>query len=258
MTLPANGGQASSGASPERLPHSLGALLAEQVRRRGHQPLMTFYGASGERTELSYATFDNWASKTANLLTEELNAGRLARIALGVRDHWTGAVVVAAAWKVGALIIPATVAAADVIVVAEADVAGLAGNTGLVVIGAGMAGRVEGSVDGIAFGNEVLAFADDYDDPAVSLDDPALLVGDDAFSQAEQLRQAWGTIGAGDRLLSTEPLESAAGVILGLLAPIAAGASLVWCPGMDDETAREHASAERATHVLDVGGIAPL
>ena len=237
-------------------PPSLGALLLDQVRQRGHQPLMTFYGGS-ERTELSYATFDNWASKTANLLAEELRAGPGSRIALGVADHWTGAVVLAAAWKLGAVVVPADNGSADVLVVAEDDATGAAGHPGLVVIGAGMGGRVTGDVAGLAFGDEVLAFGDDYDDATVTLDAIAFAAGDGAQTQAEQLRTAWGLLDAGDRLLVTASFDSASAVTLGLLAPIAAGAALVWCPGLDHDDAAAQASAERVTHLLDGPAIRP-
>ena len=47
------------------------ALAADPAR-----PLVTFYDdATGERVELSVATFANWVAKTANLLQDELAAG---------------------------------------------------------------------------------------------------------------------------------------------------------------------------------------
>jgi uncharacterized protein (TIGR03089 family) len=248
-------------STPDQLPHmphSLGALLLDQVRHRGHQPLLTFYGdATGERTELSYATFDNWASKTANLLAEECDAGPSTRVALAVTSHWTGAAIVAATWKLGAIIVPAG-AEAEVRVVHEEGLAADAGGGALVVVGAGMGGRVTGDVAGLAYGDEVLAFGDDYDDPGVTLDDPALVADAKTWSQAELLRTAWGTLGAQDRLLSTASLATVDGVTLGLLAPIAAGASVVWCPGMSAEDAARHAQNERATHRLAGGAVEAL
>ena len=244
------------------LPHAIGAVLAGQVRALGHQPLLTFYDdASGERTELSYATFDNWASKAANLLVEELDAGRHARLRLAVTGHWTGAVIAAAAWKVGAVVEPLGPgtaplrADADVLVVAEADAARApSGHPGLIVVGAGMGGRVAGDVEGIRFGDEVLAFGDDYDDPAVGLDDPALAYGDQLTTHGEALQEAWGALGAGDRLLAVTGLDDRAGLVLGLLAPIAAGASVVWCPGAGDADLGDRMQAEHVTHVLGGDG----
>ena len=243
---------------PPQMPHSLGALLADQVRRQGHQPLLTFYGeATGERTELSYATFDNWASKTANLLAEECDAAPGTHVALGVTGHWTGAAIVAAAWKLGAVIVAGDEQNAHIRVVAENDTDSPGGEAHLVVVGAGMGGRVTGDVAGLPYGDEVLAFADDYDDPGVTLDVPALTAGGHTWTQAELLRKAWEAMGAGDRLLSTAPLD-ASGIALGLLAPIVAGASAVWCPGMSDAAAARHAQNERATHRLASGAISRL
>jgi hypothetical protein len=126
------------------------------------------------------------------------------------------------------------------------------------VVGAGMGGRVTGEVAGIAYGDEVLAFGDDYDDPGVTLDDPVLTAAGRTWSQAELLRTAWGALGAKDRLLSTASLDAVDGITLGLLAPIAAGASVVWCPGMSADTAARHADNERATHRLAGGAVEAL
>ena len=57
-------------------------ILADQLRRDPGRPLVTFYDhATGERTELSVATYANWVAKTASLLAEEhdLERGQLLR-----------------------------------------------------------------------------------------------------------------------------------------------------------------------------------
>jgi uncharacterized protein (TIGR03089 family) len=54
------------------------ALLATARDRDPARPLVTHYDdATGERVELSATTLENWVSKTANLLQDEL--GRTAR-----------------------------------------------------------------------------------------------------------------------------------------------------------------------------------
>ena len=51
-------------------------LLATALRDDPARPLLTFHDdATGERTELSVATFANWVAKTANLLADDLGAG---------------------------------------------------------------------------------------------------------------------------------------------------------------------------------------
>lgn len=72
------------------------ALAADPAR-----PLITFYDdATGERVELSVATFANWVAKTANLLQGELSASP----ATGSRccfPHWQTAVWLLACSSVG-------------------------------------------------------------------------------------------------------------------------------------------------------------
>jgi uncharacterized protein (TIGR03089 family) len=53
------------------------------------RPFVTAYdAATGGRVELSYATFDNWVAKTANLITDGLGAGPGERVALALPAHW--------------------------------------------------------------------------------------------------------------------------------------------------------------------------
>ncbi len=78
------------------------AVLAGQLRGDPGRPLVTFYDhASGERTELSVATYANWVAKTASLLSDAhgLERGQVVRIDLPV--HWLGPVFLGAAWSIG-------------------------------------------------------------------------------------------------------------------------------------------------------------
>ena len=48
------------------------AILEAERRRDGGRPLVTWYDeTTGERVELSVATYANWVAKTASLLVEE-------------------------------------------------------------------------------------------------------------------------------------------------------------------------------------------
>lgn len=48
--------------------------LRGRVRRRGGDPLITYYApSSGVRVELSALTFVNWVDKTANLAVDDLD-----------------------------------------------------------------------------------------------------------------------------------------------------------------------------------------
>lgn len=236
---------------------TIGSTFASQTAALGHQVLLTFYDdATGERTELSYATLFNWTSKAANLLSEELGLARHGTVALQVTDHWTGAVVAIAAWMVGASITFDAEPPVDVIVVPESEAANHTDHPGLLVVGAGMGGRVTADVPGLPFGDEVLAFADDYSDPDVTSEDAAM-GGPEAASHADVLERARGLLTANDRLLVTAPLAPAAAAAL-LVAPIIAGASVLWCPNAGDTDLTDRISAERATHVLRHDGMVAL
>ena len=79
---------------------------------------MTWYDADGQRIELSGATLDNWATKTANLLLEEADAAPGTRIALDLPLHWRTVCWTIGAWRTGACVVttPDTTTATDVLV----------------------------------------------------------------------------------------------------------------------------------------------
>ena len=75
-------------------------LLAARLRSRPGDPLVTFYDdVTGERTELSVATYANWVAKTASLLVDELGLDRGDRLLVDLPAHWLGPVFLGAAWS---------------------------------------------------------------------------------------------------------------------------------------------------------------
>ncbi|MET1089325.1 MAG: TIGR03089 family protein [Arthrobacter sp.] len=64
-------------------------------------PRLTWYGAGGERVELSGKVLDNWVAKTSNLLQDELDAGPGMRLALDLPAHWKALVWALAGWQLG-------------------------------------------------------------------------------------------------------------------------------------------------------------
>lgn len=78
-----------------------GLLAALQASDPG-RPRLTWYGADGERIELSARVLANWVSKTANLLQEELDAGPGTQVRLALPGHWKTVVLALAGWSVGA------------------------------------------------------------------------------------------------------------------------------------------------------------
>lgn len=64
-------------------------VFAAAVHRDPAAPLLTWYDdATGDRTELSGATLDNWVSKTANLLVDGVGLGHGDTVALVLPPHW--------------------------------------------------------------------------------------------------------------------------------------------------------------------------
>lgn len=280
---------------------NLSELMHRQVQARGHEPFLTFYDdLSGERTELSYATFDNWVAKTANLLREELRTGRGSRVAMTLGTHWTAIVVAFASWRVGACVVPIPVdepggpASLDAllaeirpnVVVAREDlVAGVRGPTALhspangdrtgfagpvVAVGGGFGGRLTMDVPNtLPYAEEVLAFADDFDDPEVTLDDAALLVvppwssgAVGAFpivlDQHNLLAGAlalveWGSLSAADRLFSATPLGPVDGLVLAHLGPFLSGGASVLVRNLDASTFARKVRDERVTWAIPPG-----
>lgn len=82
------------------------AVLGQRLRADPGQPLITFYdGETGERTELSVATYANWVAKTASLLVEECDLARGERLLVDLPAHWLGPVFLGAAWTVGLTVV---------------------------------------------------------------------------------------------------------------------------------------------------------
>lgn len=83
-------------------PTTPAALLAERLRADSASPLVTFYDdGTGERVELSSATFANWVAKTANLLRDDLGVTPDLAASVRLPPHWQTFVVIHAVWALG-------------------------------------------------------------------------------------------------------------------------------------------------------------
>ena len=78
------------------------ALMLDLMSLDPGRPRVTWYGPDHERVEFSAKTLNNWVSKTANLLVDELDAGPGSRIGIALPGHWRTVVWLLAAWSVGA------------------------------------------------------------------------------------------------------------------------------------------------------------
>lgn len=95
-------------------------LLARLRRQDSGRPRVTWYGADGERVELSARVLENWVAKTANLLVDELESEVGDAVRLDLPAHWrTVAWRLAVAAVGGELVGADSGAAPDVLVVAD-------------------------------------------------------------------------------------------------------------------------------------------
>ncbi|SED24844.1 TIGR03089 family protein [Streptomyces sp. TLI_105] len=233
------------------------ALAADPAR-----PLVTFYDdATGERVELSVATFANWVAKTANLLQGELSAGPGDRLALLLPAHWQSAVWLLACASVGVTAeIGGDPSDADVVVAGPDTLeAGLACSGERIALSLAPLGRrFPAAPAGYAdYAVEVPSQGDRFA-PFIPVDPeaPALVVDGTERSGAQLVEQARADAAAlglapGSRLLSGLGYENWAGLSAGLYAPLAAGGSVVLCRNLAElapESLEKRVESERVTH----------
>jgi uncharacterized protein (TIGR03089 family) len=219
--------------------------------RSAPSPLITFYDdATGERIELSGVTTTNWAAKAANLLRDECDVEPGTTVAVLLPAHWQTAAVLLAAWWCGAEVVSGE---ADLVLCdAERVDLALAADpvSGVVALsldafGKGLTGLPAGVID---FATEVRLHGDDFVPWApVPGDAPALdgATADEVLARARSRAAELG-LSAGDRVLSTLDW-SGEGLTDGLLAVLAAGASLVQVANADPDRLDRKAESERTT-----------
>lgn len=240
-------------------------LLADALRGDPGRPLITFYDdATGERVELSVATFGNWVAKTANLLQGDLGAQPGDRVALLLPAHWQTAVWVLAGFSVGAVVVPGGDPAEAELVVSGPDTleaARACRGERVALALRPLGGRFPQAPAGFAdYAVEVPSQGDRFVPyTRVDPDAPALeLPGDGVWTAAgvaDRARESAAALGltTGSRLLSGLAFGTWDGLAAGLLAPLAADASVVLCRHLDQLPAEDLAkreAAERVTHTV--------
>ncbi|MER8071571.1 TIGR03089 family protein [Streptomyces sp. NPDC094034] len=244
--------------SSDRTPADLlrSALATDPAR-----PLVTFYDdATGERVELSVATFANWVSKTANLLQGDLAAAPGDRLALLLPAHWQSAVWLLACSSVGVTVeIGGDPAGADLVVSGPdtLDAARACHGERVALALRPLGGRFprppEGFVD---YAVEVPGQGDRFAPFApVDPDESALIVDGTELSGAQLVARAGADavergLTPGSRLLSGLAYDSWDGLSAGLYAPLAAGGSVVLCrnPGkLSAQALEQRVTSERVT-----------
>jgi uncharacterized protein (TIGR03089 family) len=243
------------------------ALLDSALRRNAAAPLLTHYDdAADERVELSATTLANWVAKTANLLQDEFDIGPGSTVAVALPVHWQTAAVLLAVWSCGATVLDTAaeddgrLGEADVVLAAQdrlapLEDAGVEELLGLSLhpLGLGMTGYTGQARD---FALEVRAHGDTFrpyaaPDPSA----PGLVLGELVLSHrglVDAAGELAGRLGltTGDRVLVDERTATEAGPVAWLLAPLAAGASLVLCRSPRPERLADRAAAERVTATL--------
>ena len=244
--------------TPTSVRAALGTLLAGDAA----QPLISYLGADGARTELSVRTFENNVAKAANLLRDDADVGAESQVALLLPPHWQLSVWLGAcamtgctAWLDGdpadptvdvAVLGPATLdsARAPLTLASSLHPFGLPFTTPLPpdVLDASLEVRVHGD-----------RFTP-YDD--VTGGSPWLRLGDRTWTQSEALGDAAALasllgLTSGGRVLCSRTLDHVS--VLALLAvPLAVGGSVVLldAAGLDELAIAAIAERERCEAVL--------
>lgn len=252
-------------------------LLTTRLRAAPAAPLLTYYDdATGERVELSAATMANWVAKTANLLQDEFDVGPGSTVALALPVHWQTAAALLATWACGAAVVDTAaedegrLAGVDVVMAERARLAALEDEgidpllgLSLHPLGMGMAGYAGPARD---FALEVRVQGDvfsPYEQPEPAGD--GLVLGgltlslEGVTAAAGELADRLG-LREGDRVLVDEQVAAEAGPVAWLLAPLAAGASIVLCRHVDPARLADRAASERvtATFGVQVAGVRQL
>jgi uncharacterized protein (TIGR03089 family) len=244
------------GQPVETVLDALDAALRDDPGR----PLVTFYDlATGERIELSVATFDNWVAKIANLLADDLGHEPGSRVAIHLPTHWQATVIMAGAWRAG-LLLDLSGAAADVTVVPPAPPPGADTSSGDVVVcslrplgGPVLASLPSGWVD---FAVAVPAQPDVVIQPRpIAPDDPAAEFLTGPLSHGDLLAQSVTTAGElglppRGRLITDASPARASGMVPALAAPLAVGGSVVLVANASADQRADLAEQEHAATAL--------
>jgi uncharacterized protein (TIGR03089 family) len=232
--------------------------FAAAVRRDPTTPLLTFYDdTTGDRTELSGATLDNWVAKTANMLADGAGLGGGDGAAVLLPPHWQTAAIMLGAWAAGVGVdagpdpqpVEAAFAAADRIDEAAAWPSSDRYATGLLPLAMPMREVPPGYLDYVV---EVRNYGDRFAGAPVAPDDRAF-AGPVELSHLAAARTAieraaeFGIV-AGDRVLVDA--RAYPDVEDWLLAPLFAGASIVLCANLDPAKTKDRAAAEKVTVIL--------
>ncbi|MFT3714701.1 MAG: TIGR03089 family protein [Gordonia sp. (in: high G+C Gram-positive bacteria)] len=212
------------------------------------RPLLTYYGRD-QRIGLSGITLENWAAKIANYLRDEAGVMPGDTVLVDLPEHWQSAAILLGAWWSGARVAVGTDPDA-LVTFTSIDRAEDHGDAqDLVVVPLDpFAGRVPGlPPHALDFGDTVRPHGDGYlpnGVPAAGLNE----LSADAVLAGARTAAAGDGITAGRRVLSAREWHTADGIVSNLLAPLVAGAALVW----SDDPSTDSLTAIAATEHTDL------
>lgn len=218
-------------------------LLSRELRTDPARPLITWYDdATGGRVELSVATAANWAAKVANLLVDDHDVEPGDDVAVRLPMHWQTAVVLLGVWTAGGCAVMGGDGGAAAVAIATTD-ADL--TLTLDPMGADLSRAVAAQADRFV---------------AVLPVDPqrdALRLGGrtwthEGLAAAAAAAAAHHGVDVTSRILSTLDYDTADGLDVGLLMPLAAGGSVVLVEHADPQRLADRCVAERVTHTAGV------
>jgi uncharacterized protein (TIGR03089 family) len=217
------------------------AMLRRELERDGARPLLTWYDdGSGARVELSVATVANWVAKLANLLVDEHDVEPGVDVGVRLPAHWQTAVLLLGIWTAGGCAVVGGVGDVTVGLLSD-DVATV---------------HVAPDTMGVGLSRLAGAQPDDYVG-VVPVDGsaPALRLAGRSWSHDELGAGAAHAahvhgLDATSRVLSALGYDTVDGLDAGLLAPLAAGGSVVLVTHPDPARLEERRTAERVTHAF--------
>lgn len=256
---------------PQTVATGLVTLLAGDAIAGADRPLLTYYDdATGERTELTATALGGWAARTAGLLRQGCGFDAGDRAAVLLPPHWQTAAVLLGAWSIGVTVSYRGWATAgltpagqgideplDAVFVTRERL-----HSWLDVV---PQGRHRFALDLTARGTLPNGLPDgyrDYLDEVGRYTDSLPAYGSirytDAASPDGTTYRQWGSIAhavadkldlrTGDRLLVDVAKHEEP--VMWLLAPLAAGASVVLCANLDRDAVDARIAAEGITRVL--------
>lgn len=221
-------------------------------------PLVTYYDdATGERVELSAITLMNWVAKTANLMRDEFGLAPGDRVCVLMPAHWQTAAVLLGAWWLGCEVVleadPADGLDAQLAVVTADRLDEVDGIDEIAVCSLDAFGRAVPDLPPTMtdYASTVRLHGDHFSSSRISPDAPAL-GGRTIAEVLEDCRLVVDGLGltAQDRLLSQRGWNGDTPLVGGLLAPLAAGASLVQVANMDPAALERRMASEKVTRQL--------